>query len=202
MFRSFQAKLTLFFVAMITAVQIVTLIAVYSITTRNVVEQITSRLIYVGRIFNRQAEERARALSDEARILAADFGFRGAVSSKDHPTILSALRNLATRNGSDRSMLISLDNNIIVDTHSGTNSSVSFPFPHLIGIAEEKDMAFSVLSLDKKILEFVPVPVLAPVAIAWIGIGFQIDDTMADTFKNLSPKGLDITFISRLPGED
>lgn len=195
MFRHFQTKLVLFFVALFAAVQVVTYVAVYSATTRNVVTQVQDQLIYASRIFNLQIEDHALKHSDAARILAADFGFREAVTSADRATVLSAISNLGTRIKADRVMLVSLDNTIIADTRHPGDEPKAFPFPNMIEVAEEQDKAVGMVVMDGGMHELVVVPVLAPVPIAWLVIGVQIDDTLANYLKGLSPLNLDLSFI-------
>jgi len=105
MFRHFQTKLVLFYIALFSAVQLITLLTVYSITTGNVYTQIQDELRYASRIFKLQIEDRSRKHAQAARILAADFGFREAVTSGDAATVQSAIRNLGARIRADRVLL-------------------------------------------------------------------------------------------------
>jgi len=49
--------------------------------------------------------------------------------------------------------------------------------------------------MDDQIFELIIVPILAPVPVAMIGLGFRIDNALAENLKSLSPIALDISFI-------
>jgi len=194
MFRSFRFKLILFFVLLITSLQVTTFIAVYRATLTSVLTQIENQLVSTSHTFRRQLENRAENLAREAGILAADYGFRTAVATNDKPTILSALVSLNSRINGDRAMVISLANEIVTDTFNENSGGAKFPFSHLIEIADAEDRAVSIVVLNSNIYEFTVVPVLAPLPIAWIGIGQTMDDALASDLKEQSPFDLDISF--------
>lgn len=194
MFSRYQTKLVVFFSALFAAVQLITLVAVYSVTKQNVVTQIQDQLGYASRIFKLQIEDRTRQHALAARILAADFGFRDAVTSSDGATIQSAIHNLGARIKADRVLLVSLDNRVMSDTQQPQQINRVFNYPSLIAKAEEHDQATGVVVMDGSMYEFVVVPVLAPTTVAWICIGSRIDDAFANRLKLLSPLGLDMSF--------
>ena len=195
--KSFQFKLILFFAVLVTFVQIVTFVAVYSITRRNVSSQIETQLLKASRSIHLQLEDRVRILAREAHVLAADFGFREAVGTDSKLTILSALENLTRRIDADRMLLISMEDEIIVDTQNRKIESRPFPYADVMIKAEENDQAVSMLVLDNTIYEFVVVPVLAPVPIGWIGIGKTVDDRLVAEIKARSSIDLDVSFAFR-----
>ncbi len=125
--KSFQFKLILFFAVLVTAVQMVSLIAVYSITRQNVSAQIETQLLKASRAIRLQLQDRVINLAREAHVLTADFGFREAVGTDNKPTILSALGNLARRIEADRMLLISLDEEVTIDTRKPIIGPRPFP---------------------------------------------------------------------------
>ncbi|MCG8638028.1 MAG: EAL domain-containing protein [Desulfobacterales bacterium] len=193
-FKSFRFKIILFFTVLVTSLQLTTFIAVYRATLTNVLTQIEGQLTSTGHTLLRQLEIRAGNLAREAGILAADFGFRTAVATQDSPTIVSALVSMINRINGDRAMVISLDNRIVSDTFKGKKGGEDFPFLDLIERADNQGQAVSILVMDGIIYEFTIVPVLAPVPIAWIGIGQSMDNALAMKLKAQSPFGLDISF--------
>jgi len=195
LFKSFQTKLVLIFVVLILSVQLVTFFAVYKATLYNVVEQIKSQLLYSTETFKRQLFDRAQSLSENASVLTADYAFKEAIAEGDYETSLSVMKNLGARIEADRVILVSMDNKVIADTSSSVRGDELFPFERMIKIAEENDEAESIVVLDGALYEFVIVPVLAPVPIAWIGIGVKIDQEMVSNIQALSPLALDISFL-------
>lgn len=197
MFARLQTKLVLFFVTLFAAVEVITLLAVYSVTTHNVRLQIQDQLRYASRIFKSQIEDRIRQHARTARILVADFGFRDAVTSSDPATLQSAIQNLGARIKADRVLLVSLDNRVVSDTQTPVAPKRLFPYPSLITLAEEHDEAVAMVVMDGKLYEMVVVPVLAPTPVAWIGIGTRIDDALAARLRALSPLDLDLSYAYR-----
>jgi len=194
MFRRFQTKLILFYITLFAAVQLVTLITVYSVTTHNVHTQIQDQLGYASRIFKLQIEDHSRKHAQAARILAADFGFRDAATSGDPATLQSAIQNLGARIKADRVLLVSLENKTIADTQHPRMAAENFSYTNLISTAEQHDEAVAMVVMDNAIYEMVVVPVLAPAPVAWLAIGTRIDDGLADNLKALSQLELDLSF--------
>lgn len=197
MFRRFQTKLVLFYITLFAAVQVITLLTVYTVTTHNVYTQIQDQLRYASRIFKLQIEDRSHKHAQAARILAADFGFRDAVTAADPATVQSAIGNLGARIKADRVLLVSLDNQTVADTQHPHVPAGKFAYASLIATAEEHDEAVAMVVMDGAIYEMVVVPVLAPTPVAWLVIGARIDDTLAANLKALSPLELDLSFAHR-----
>lgn len=197
MFRHFQTRLVLFYIALFAAVQLIALVAVYSVTRDNVYTQIQDELRYASRIVKLQIEDRSRKHAQAARILAADVGFREAVTSGDAATVQTAIRNLGARIRADRVLLVSLDNHTIADTQHPRMPTEGFAYPGLIATAAERDEAVAMVVMQGAVYEMVVVPVLAPAPVAWLAIGARIDNALAADLKALSPLELDLSFAYR-----
>jgi diguanylate cyclase (GGDEF)-like protein len=195
-FNSFQTKLTIFFTALFLLLQGAAFFTVREAIVQNIFDQSRDQLVAANRIFASRIQTTVNALAEGAQILASDFGFRTAVATNDKPTILSALDNLGARISADRVILVNLDYQVTADTGNPDGAVVDFPFYDLIDRAEEEDRAESFTVLDGTIYEFVVVPVLAPVPVAWIAIGVEIDGSFADDFRNESTLPLDVTFAT------
>lgn len=195
-FNSFQTKLTVFFTALFLLLQGAAFLTVREAIVQNIFDQSRDQLVAANRIFATRIQATVNALAEGAQILASDFGFRTAVATNDKATILSALNNLGARISADRVILVNLDYAITADTGNPDALVTDFPFYDLIDRAEEEDRAESFTVLDGIIYEFVVVPVLAPVPIAWIAIGVEIDREFADDFRNESTLPLDVTFAT------
>ncbi len=197
MLKSFQTKLTLFFTALFLLLQGAAFFTVQEAIVRNIFDQSRDQLVAANMIFAKRIQATVNALAEGAQILASDFGFRTAVATNDKPTVLSALGNLGARISADRVMLINLDYEITADTGNPDGEVSDFPFYDLIDRADEESRAESFTVLDGVIYEIVVVPVLAPVPVAWIAIGIQIDDAYARDFSQESTLPLDVTFATR-----
>lgn len=193
MLNSLRTKLTFVFVGLLFTVQIITLLFVYNATAEKVYSETSRQLEYTGQIFLRQVDERVNKLTENGRLLAADFGFREAVASDDQATTLSALLNLKNRIQASRVLLIDKQFMNIADTGKTDNQVHPFPYEAVITHAEEHASTYAIIKLDNKLYEFVIIPVKAPITIAWIGIGFVIDDKLLQDLKSLAPLPADIS---------
>jgi diguanylate cyclase (GGDEF)-like protein len=182
--RSFQAKLLYLTVGVLVLLQAATLLAVHVAGQRNLRLTLTNELHVGGRVFSRILEGRGRQLSETVRGLAADYAFREAIASGDKPTITSALTNLAARIHAGAAFLVSLEGNVDADTLDERFVGRPFPIPSLL--ARGGAGASGVVSLDDKPYQLVVVPVMAPQPIAWIGIGFRIDEAMLEDIRRLT----------------
>lgn len=199
----FQTRLVLLFVSLFIMVQVATYAAVYLVTNRNLEGQASQHLMYSSETFSRAMRERTDKLAEGARVLSNDFGFRQAVATEDTATVISALSNLAGRIGAQRAMLISLDQKVLADNRPvEALTGQQFPMSKLIDHADEHGKSAAFIEMNGQLYDFVLVPVLAPVPIAWVGLGIRLDDREATSIRQLMPQGIDISFLHHESGAD
>ncbi len=199
MFKKFQTKLVILFAALFVLVQAMTYSSVYFATKNNLDDQVTEQLRYGGTVFNQALEVRSERWLNETRIFSTDYGFRSAVTTYDEATVMSALKNLAARVDANLAMVVSLENEIVAQLSD--DDQVKFTtaeFSQMIEFADEYGDATAYIELNNKIYQYTVVPVLAPVPVAWVGIGVQIDAAMIRDIKQTLPVGIDITLIERM----
>ncbi|TAL02087.1 MAG: EAL domain-containing protein [Rhodospirillaceae bacterium] len=206
MFKSFQTRLVLFFVALFALVEAVTFLAVQNGIIKTIYAQAQDQLLTARGILERQISATTDDLAQGTSILATDFGFRQAVATADHSTIASALNNLATRIKADRIMLMSVDGIVTTDTGAAADAAARgdivtlgkanapFPFATMTETAERDGRSASIAVLDGRIYQLVVVPILAPVPIAWIAIGLEIGNTFAADMRRGSTVPVEVTF--------
>jgi diguanylate cyclase (GGDEF)-like protein len=192
--RSLQARIALFFVILLITVQAVLVLLVSVSGERIAKDRIAQDLLVGERVFRRLIEQSNRQLGDAARILAADFGFRTAIATRDYGTIVSVLANHGARIDANVVMLADLDRKLLADTLHPEQRATGFPFPDLIALAERNRQASSIVLIDGRPYQVVVVPVLAPVPIAWVAMGFVIDDRVAHDLQAVA--ALHVTFLS------
>ena len=193
-FRSLGARITFFFVILLITVQGVPLALVSASGEHIAKDRVAEKLKAGERIFQRLLEQGSRQLSDAARLLAADFGFRTAIATRDFDTIVSVLRNHGKRIDASVVMLANLDRNLLADTLHEERRNTSFPFPALVTAAQRDGKASAIVLIDGTPYQIVVVPVLAPVPIAWVAMGFVIDDRVALDRQAVSK--LQVSFMS------
>jgi diguanylate cyclase (GGDEF)-like protein len=194
--HSLRARIIVFFVLLLVTVQAVLFVLV-SVSGRRIAEQVIGDELVTGeRIFGRLVAQSTNRLADAARLLAADFGFRTAVATRDVATIASALANHGLRIDASLVMLASLDGRLIADTLSGdTTRDAVFPLPSMLDAARTTGRASGIVLMDGRPFQVVVVPVLAPTPIAWVAMGFAIDDRTAADLQSVA--ALEVSFLSR-----
>ncbi len=117
--------------------------------------------------------------------MSADYAFREVISTGDRQTIGSVLVNYGKRIDASVMMLIGLDHRVLGDT-LGVSVDDTFPFPNLIAQAEQNQQSSATVLIRGQLYQLVVVPVLAPLPVAWVAIGFAVNDARAQDFKRLT----------------
>jgi len=196
--RSFQAKLVYLTVAVLVLLQAATLIAVHFAGQRTMRDSIADELRVGSRVLDRILAVRGRQLSETVRALASDYAFREAVAIGERPTITDALSNHGSRINADTVFLVSLDGHVVADTLNSRYVGKRFPLPSLLGEAQERGEAAAIATFDERPYQLVLVPVLAPRPIAWVCMGFAIDEVLLNDVSRLT--SLDVSL--RNPGAE
>ena len=194
-FDSLRTRIVVFFAALLIIVQAVALLLLNTTNHQIAKETIEQELGVGERIFLRLLEQNRDQLEQSAALLASDFGFRQAVGTNDNATVLSALTNHGARAAAGVLLLVSLEQQVMVDTLHPQATPQPFAFPHLVKAAENTGKSSGIVVIDGRLYQLVLVPVRAPTTIAWVAIGFDIDDRNAGELKKLT--ALDVSFLSR-----
>lgn len=194
--RSLQYRIVIVFVGLLLLVMAIVLALVTRTNGRIVSTEMERELAAGAQVFTRLIEQNQRQLETAATVLSADFAFRDAIATQDRPTIRSVIRNHGLRIGAQAMMVISPDGQLIADTQSNSAELRLFPFPDLLSVAEStgKSTGFRQME-DGRLYQIVLVPILAPKRIAWVAMGFQVDDQWAHDLSGMN--GLTISVIRR-----
>jgi len=196
-----QTRIIVFFVALLALVQVAAFCFVNAANSSNAHAKVEEELNVGQRVFARLLEQNADKLKLSARVLAADFAFREAIATHDNRTISSVLSNHGARIGADAMVFVDLEGNVVSDTLRPQAQSHPFEFPALIRANESGANAAmanasmanaSMEVLDDRAFQLVAVPVLAPVPIGWVVMGFAVDDAMARDLRQLTE--LEVSF--------
>jgi len=186
-----QTRIIVFFVALLALVQVAAFWFVNAANSSNARAKVEEELNVGQRVFARLLEQNAEKLKLSARVLAADFAFREAIATHDSDTISSVLINHGARIGADAMVFVDLDGNVVADTLRPQAQAHPFEFPSLIGPnGSGANAAMEVL--DDRAFQLVAVPVLAPVPIGWVVMGFAVDDALARDLRQLTE--LEVSF--------
>ena len=192
-----RTRIAVTFLALLAAVIGAALFAVSAANQSNAQREI-DRQLEVGRlVFERVLDGNRRQLTQAAQGLAADYGFLDAVASNDAATIGSALENLGARIGATLVELVALDGRVLAtagaDAGAGATASPNSPSLHrellAHGTSGERRTAISVV--NGHVYQLVMLPVKSPLPVAWIVMGFALDQTSVKELAAVT--GLDVT---------
>ena len=190
-----RTRIALIFTALVLVVQVLGYASVSRFITSAARTNTDEQLQVAERVFGQIVQAHRERLAQAATVVAADFGFREAVATRNEATIVSALRNHGDRIQADLVMLVGLDGRLVADTTLQKTEQGLFLYPDMIARARREGSASSIAPLDDKLYELVVVPVRAPVTIAWIVMGFRVDGRVVDLLKSTTL--LDVSFVSR-----
>lgn len=185
-FRSFETRIVVFFVVMLTAVQISAFLVVSAANEIIARRELANQIRIGERVFERVLEQNARQLAQIGAMLATDSVFHGALAARDSTTITSVLKRHGEHVNASLVMLVDLDNRLLANTSHNDQVGQPFQFPYLVDAARKTQRASAVVTIDHQPYQLVIVPVLAPQPEAWIAMGFRIDDRLAQDMQGLT----------------
>ncbi len=190
--RTFRSKVLTLTILVVLVSQLATVGSVL-ITARDASRvRAEQQLIGGGGTFKRLVHNRGQLLTQTVRTLASDFAFKEAVATGDTSTLASVLENHSRRANADLAVLADADGNLIVSTGGATNSSPELSV--LIETNDEPSSKRSAMIINNQGYEMLTVPVLSPLPVAWVSMGFLIDNSLAKQMSELA--GLETTFIA------
>lgn len=195
-----RTRIALTFLLLLGAVLLAALVAVSAANRANATREISRQLEIGNHVFARALDSNRRQLVQAAQILASDWGFREAVGSRDAGTLASALQNHGARIGASLAILVSLEGRVLAAT--GTAATAGQPFRHadmlLAADDNDNDKLTTVTVADGRVYQLVMVPVRAPLPVAWVVMGFALDQAAVTELAAVT--GLDVTLVTRDSG--
>ncbi len=198
-FRSLESRIVTLFLALIFILQLGGFIALQNGLYNNARTAINDELAIGQRVFQQLLNQYGQRLTEGARLLASDYGFKQAVASQDRETIESALANAGARIGASLAMLVDIDRTIKASTAAPANS-LQHSIIALVDQAEQNGSASSIAVVDHHPYQIVMVPVRAPLTIGWVAMAFPIDQQLAVDMRQLS--SLQVSILARERSDD
>jgi diguanylate cyclase (GGDEF)-like protein len=183
---SFGKKVLLLAVALVTVLQLGTLIPVLGAVRQDVDRSADRSVRLAGIVFDEFMRNRSAQLATTVDVLVADFPFRNAVATGDRATIESVLGNHAARADADTAFVFDLEGNIVASI--GSSSSLRFApiAPRAALDGDDVKAVHGVTFLNGRPFQTVTVPVRAPLIIGWLTLGFPVDDQLAADISTLT----------------
>ena len=192
--RSLQSRILALFLLLMVIVQVGGFVLINTVGMSAARKTVGEALVAGARVFDRLLEQDTQRIVQGARLMSADYAFREVISTGDRETIASVLVNYGKRIDASLMMVIGLDQRVLSDT-LGVAVDKPFPFPNLIAQAEQNQQSSAMVLINGQLYQLVVVPVMAPVPVAWVAIGFAVNDALAQDFKRLTQ--LQVSFLSR-----
>ncbi|MCS6238341.1 bifunctional diguanylate cyclase/phosphodiesterase [Shewanella baltica] len=192
MLNSFRARLILVFFIVLTLVQFATAFSVLTATERDNFLQQQKSLDIGANVFLEVLSNRGIQLSQSLSVLSADFGFKRAIATGEQETIESVLSNHGSRIGADAAVLLSPKGELLTSSLPGLTQD---DIQSLFDMTTSNNNALAILNFDHASYQFVLQPVKAPTLIAWVGMGFLLDEKVAQQAKAIT--GIDVSFVNQ-----
>lgn len=196
---SFQARIAVVLILLLLVVIAALTLSVKLATTDAVRAQASDQLQLGARVFERLLDVRGKRLKDAAQLLAADFGFRDAVASGDSATIRSALANHGSRIGASDMILLSMDGKVMASTVAELQDGSQFRFDEALRNARRQNQSMLIVPLRGEPHLLVEAPVMAPLPIGRVVVGFVMDSALAQELHSLT--NLQVSFLSQEDGK-
>jgi diguanylate cyclase (GGDEF)-like protein len=180
---SFRKRLLVLIIGLVIVTQTVTLAAVLMSTRRTVEARAALELRSGGTLAEHLIDFRAVQLAIGVGVLAADFGFREAVASGHVPTILSAARNNAQRMGADVMLVLDTHGRVLASTVPADSGAAALPDLLDEGAGAREEPNFRVFGAHA--YQLFIAPIRTPDTIAWVAMGFVVDDSLAKRIRDL-----------------
>ena len=194
-FKSLKSRIAFIFLTLILVIQIIGSVAINTSIQKNARTSVNTNLEIGEKIFLNLLEQNGENLTQGAKILATDYGFRQAIGSNDSETILSALANHQGRIGASLAMYCSPAGDNIVTVGNVSKEEAALEHASLIKNTQANGDGRQFRIIRSRTYQLVAVPIKAPLTIGWIVMGFEIDIALAKKLNKLT--NLEVTFISR-----
>lgn len=195
-FKTLQGRIFAFFFGLL----LLTQVAGYALTSTigwSIMQELLARdLQGAQQVFKRLSEQNTAFLTQAARVLAADYGFREAIASNDTDTIASALENHGTRIQADLMMFVDTEGMPYLGSGKATSLEDSGRIASLLDAISPQSESAGFARLGDDLYQVIVAPVRTPLPIGNVIAGFRINAETAREFSRIT--NTDISFLSRL----
>lgn len=186
--RSLITRLVGLSLLLLLFVQLAGFFVVRDSIARNARMQIARELDTGEKVWLRLLEQNAETLRQGAALLAADYGFRSAVSSDDLETIGSALENHGQRIGAAMTALLDTRLQVRAVNADDAGSGLADMLARLAsGLAEPAGAGQGgrIVVYEGRPYQLVMVPMRAPLVVGWVLMGFPVGAPLAQEMQRL-----------------
>lgn len=195
-FKSLTTRIAVIFLTLLLIIQIIGSIVIGLSIEKNAHASVQAQLEIGEKIFSSLLQQNGETLTQGARMLASDDGFRQAIASRNDESILSALRNHQAVSGADVSIFYTDENDALAISGELTRDVIKPSIVKLIAQAQQHGQARDFVIFDDQPYQLVAVK--APLTTGWIVTGFKISNTLLQQLQQLTK--LEVSFLSKSAG--
>ncbi|MGI2110103.1 EAL domain-containing protein [Shewanella frigidimarina] len=202
-FNRLQTRIFAFFVLLIITVLSLSFWLTYQANQRLEQQYVANQLEVASLVFESQYDNRNYYLAAFAATAAKDFGLKDIFIDGDNRSFLVALNNHRSRINASLAMAVSAEGNVIGQLVASQGelgresvalgSEQSEVFRYKLGSEFETLSPFYLLDNKLYQIKFSPLTSGGNSVIGWVGFGFLIDDTLANSLQKLT--GLNSGFM-------
>ncbi|MCZ8293951.1 MAG: EAL domain-containing protein [Hylemonella sp.] len=183
--RSLITRLVGLSLLLLLFVQLAGFFVVRDSIARNARMQIAREFDTGEKVWLRLLDQNAEKLRQSAALLAADYGFRSAVSSDDLETIASALENNGQRIGAAMTALLDTGLRVRAISAQTPDADLSATLASLAPALAEPSQGGRIVVVDGHPYQLVMVPMRAPLVVGWVLMGFPVGAPLAEEMQRL-----------------
>jgi diguanylate cyclase len=195
--RSFRGRILALVLGLVTLVLTAAIVGIAVKARAETERQVSQQLRTAADTAREVLRFRGSQLTTAVEALSSDFGFREAVSSKDAPTLLSAIENQRQRIDADLVMVLSPEGRLVASTGGAVSAATQSDLTRLIAGDADGEVLQLYRLIDGRPYQLVLSPIMAPETIAWTAMGFALDDRVAAQMSRLL--GVDVSFFTGGP---
>ena len=188
--HSFKNRLLILIVLLVALTEGVTIVLALAYLNQGVRTESSEDLLSTRTVLNRLLEARAQQLRSAGEVMVADFAFREAATSGDRPTIRSVLQNHARRINANVALLYSMTGEVLGSTLQTADARAPMP-----PADEQTGDTTELAVIAGHPYQLVFVQLRAPQPIAWVALGFSLDEALAGQLRDVA--NAEIAFVTR-----
>ncbi len=189
---TYRYKLLLILLALVLVLVLAIYLATRTVIRGAVINQAYHDLERVGELFSQLMQERAGQLALSVGVLVDDYGFKEAVATSDGETIVSALNNHRQRVSADMALVVKPTGELLASSHAIDDESFALLSRALADYQNLDEPRYAPIVLDGQLYQFVFAPVRAPLPVAIAGVGFKVDEALAQHLQRLTDLDISI----------
>lgn len=163
----------------------------YQSSSQKVEQDASDKLLVAQKTFFDVLDNQHHLLNTSVETVVKDWGLRQSIGQRDFDTLQSVLQNHSNRVGADVALFVDNEGALAVST---IRQNKDLPQQILDLVNNSSSITFQTITeINQRHYQLVLTEVKAPIRVGWLGMGFEIDDDMANRYSEIS--GVNISFV-------